>query len=92
MIEFFHNLFSSGCRDIVILCELGVKVTVLLILNTSKNSQIKAVYRYKQGEAIYKISLNSVEALFRNKIMNVECFQTQCLVAYVKCSCGVFGK
>ena len=64
MIEFFHNLFHSGCRDIVILCELGVKVTVLLIFNISKNSQIKAVYRYKQGEDIYKFSLNSVEALF----------------------------
>jgi hypothetical protein len=37
---------------------------VLLILNICKNSQIKEVYRYKQGDAIYKISLNSVEALF----------------------------
>jgi len=64
MIEFFHYLFHSGSRDIVILCELGVKVTVLLILNLRKNFQIKAVYRYEQGEAIYKFSLNSVEALF----------------------------
>ena len=68
MIEFFHNLFHSGCRDIVIQCELGVKVMVLLILNISKNSQIKALYRYKQGEAIYKISLNSVKALFQEKL------------------------
>jgi hypothetical protein len=37
---------------------------VLLILNMSKNYGIKVVYRYKQGEAIYKTSLNSVEALF----------------------------
>ena len=64
MIEFFHNLFHSGCRDIVIQCELGVKVMVLLILNMSKNYGIKVVYRYKQGKAVYKISFNSVEALF----------------------------
>jgi len=73
-----------GCGDIVILCKIGITITVLLILNIRKNYQIKYIYRYGQGEAMYKFSFDSVSALLYKKITNVEWFQTQMLSGLCK--------